>query len=210
MAGKVVPFEDRVTPSRFWQAIAQCDGNVMQTAKLLQCNPATVRKFRDLWSAEQETGPELPDLPEGDYSAEELIEIACERFKRKDAREKAKRWRTIKMPTDEPFALAWLGDPHIDNDGCNWPLLMRDLELFKSPGVYVCNIGDSTDNWVGRLTRLHAQSSMTQENAYKLVEWLVVESGVHWLVWLLGNHDAWNDGSVITKLLVNKPKKIVL
>ena len=114
------------------------------------------------------------------------------------------------MPTDEPFALAWLGDPHIDNDGCNWPLLMRDLELFKSPGVYVCNIGDSTDNWVGRLTRLHAQSSMTQENAYKLVEWLVVESGVHWLVWLLGNHDAWNDGSVITKLLVNKPKKIVL
>ena len=203
-------FTLRMTPQRFWEVIAQCDGNYTQAASTLGVHRNTVHRYVKEWATEKNDKPVLEDLPEGDFTAEEIIEMACKKFERLDRRERAKRWRTIKMPDNKPFALAFMGDPNIDNPGCNWPLLRDHLELFRNDGIYCVNIGDTTDNWIGRLMRLYAQSSITKQQSYKLIEWLVLDSGVDWLIWLIGNHDAWGDGAAILKAMVNKPRRILV
>jgi hypothetical protein len=211
MSGATIRFASWCTPARLWQTLSECEGNITQAAEELGVTRNTVKKFMARWATEKQVGPELPPLPEGDLPVEEIIDIACRRFANKDLRERAKKWRTIKMPDNEPFALAWVGDPHVDNDGCNWPRLRHDLGVIAATdGIYGCNIGDTHDNWVGRLMRLAAESSTTKANAFRLAEWMLIDSGVNWLVWLLGNHDLWNEGHHVFKQLIRKPRSIVL
>jgi len=93
-----------------------------------------------------------------------------------------------------------MGDPHVDNPGCNWPLLKRDIGLLeKTDGLYAVNIGDLTDNWVGRLTRLYADQEMSKKQAWKLAKYLLKDCKIKWLCHLLGNHDLWNDGPYVIK-----------
>ena len=67
---------------------------------------------------------------------------------------------------------------------------MRDADLMaKTPGVYAVNIGDTTDNWGGRLIRLYAENDVSRQTERKLARWFLQESGIRWLVWLHGNHD---------------------
>src|SRR5690606_4195674 len=56
------------------------------------------------------------------------------------------------------------------------------------------NIGDTTNNWVGRLERLYANQEASRHTGKRLAEWFMFDSGASWLCWVLGNHDAWNDG----------------
>jgi len=211
MSGRKTLFASWCTPARLWQTLSDTEGNITQAADHLGVTRSTIKKFMVRWESDEPVGPELPPLPEGDLPVEELIDIACRRFANNDLRERAKKWRTIKMPTDDPFALAWVGDPHVDNDGCNWPRLRHDLTVIAATdGIYGCNIGDTHDNWVGRLMRLAAESSTTKENAFRLAEWMLVDSGVNWLVWLLGNHDLWNEGHHVFKQLIRKPRSIIL
>lgn len=144
--------------------------------------------------------PVMPDFPDDDIPVEDIIGSMCKRFEKRAAHHAAKKWFPIAMPTNEPIGLGFVGDPHVDDDGCNWPLLMRHVEIFReTPGLYGVNIGDTTNNWVGRLLRKFADQETSQATARKLAKWLLQESGVDWLVWLLGNHDAWNDGIAVLK-----------
>ena len=146
------------------------------------------------------TGPavEMPEFPEDDIPVEELISLQCRRFEKRHAAQKARRWFPIKIKTPGPIGLSFVGDPHVDDDGCNLPLLMRHVEILReTEGLFACNIGDTTNNWVGRLRTLFANQEMSQASAWKMARWLLLDSGVDWLVWLLGNHDLWNDGSEI-------------
>jgi hypothetical protein len=102
----------------------------------------------------------------------------------------------FKVASDLPIAINWFGDPHIDDDGCNWPLLKKHIELCKNtPGMFGANIGDTHNNWVGRLAKEYANQNTSRGTAFKLIEWFFLESGVNWLMILLGNHDAWNFGA---------------
>lgn len=142
----------------------------------------------------------FPDLPSSELSAEELIEQAAVRFERhRDARD-ARRWMEIKVKSNRPIGVCFMGDPHIDNNGCNWPLLRRDIKLLEdTPGLFAVNIGDLTDNWVGRLVRLYADQEMSKKQAWKLAKYLLRDCKIKWLCHLLGNHDAWNDGPYLIK-----------
>tara|TARA_R110001583_G_scaffold167781_1_gene320596 strand:+ start:30 stop:1076 length:1047 start_codon:yes stop_codon:yes gene_type:complete len=211
MSGHKTYFASWCTPARLWQTLSDTEGNITQASRELGVTRSTIKKFMLRWSTDRPAGPELPPLPEGDLPVEELIDIACRRFANNDLRERAKAWRTIKMPTNDPFALAWVGDPHVDNDGCNWPRLRHDLKVIaETDGIYGANIGDSTDNWTGRLLRLATESSTTKSNAFRLCEWMLIDSGVTWLVWLLGNHDLWNEGHHVFSQMVRKPRSIIL
>jgi hypothetical protein len=160
---------------------------------------ATARGFL---SAPVEDDPEItfPDLPSSELPADKLIEQACARFEEhKNARD-ARRWMEIKVNTNKPIGVCFMGDPHIDNNGCNWPLLRRDIGILNStPGMYAVNIGDLTDNWVGRLVRLYADQEMSKKQAWKLAKYLMRDAGIKWLCHLIGNHDAWNDGPYLIK-----------
>ncbi len=111
-----------------------------------------------------------------------------------------KEWFDIQMPSNEPCLIALVGDPHLDDDGCNWPLLTRDVALMaETPNVFAINLGDSTNNWTGRLMRLYASQEASKGTGYKYVRWFMHQSGINWLLWLLGNHDEWNDGALVIR-----------
>jgi hypothetical protein len=142
----------------------------------------------------QEVQPTLPDLPDDDIPDDEIIDLMCRRYSKRAEHRAAKKWFKIQMPDDKPFGIMWWGDPHLDSNGTNWPLLKEHAELAKTPGIYSVNIGDTLDNWphASRLIRLYAHSDTSVETARKLARWFLKASGIRWLVWLLGNHDSWS------------------
>lgn len=155
------------------------------------------------------TAPEpeftLPQFPDADVPAEEIIAHLCKRFERKRDSFDAHTWFEIKVNSNEPMGLTWFGDPHVDNTGCDWPTLRRDVEIVAStPRMYGANIGDTNDNWQGRLAALWAKSDVSQQTGRKLAEWLMLDSGVEWLVWLVGNHDAWGDGAAVLEEMAKR------
>ncbi len=144
---------------------------------------------------------ERPNLPSGEVPINELIEGLTQRSDRLLQAHAARSWFKIKLLAEGPFGIAWLGDPHLDSPGCNWRLVRRDVDIIRrTEGLFAANAGDSVDNWWGRLLNLKGKSFVTDEEAYRLVEWLIQEIGEEkWVVWLLGNHDTKNDASHVWK-----------
>jgi hypothetical protein len=146
--------------------------------------------------------PEIvfPELPSSELPPEELIEQAATRFEGHLTARSARRWMEIKIKSNKPFAVAFVGDPHLDNNGCHWPLLRDHIKILaETPGLYATNMGDLTDNWVGRLVRLYADQEMSKKQAWKLAKYFMREAGIKWLCHIIGNHDAWNDGPYLIK-----------
>lgn len=142
----------------------------------------------------------FPDFPESELKPQEIAAQAAKNFAKHLAARDARRWMEIKVKSNRPIGVAFVGDPHLDNNGCNWPLLNRDIDvLANTPGMHAVNMGDLTDNWVGRLVRLYADQEMSKKQAWKLAAWFMNSAGISWMAHILGNHDAWNDGPYLIK-----------
>lgn len=146
----------------------------------------------------------LPDLPEHgpvetwtpprmrspDPSPDELVEHMCQRFTQRAEAWEDRRCIEIAIDTDQPIGLVWFGDPHVDDDGCDWPTLKRHVEIVNStPGMNACSLGDAQNNWVGRLSSLYGYQETSKRQAWKLVEWLM--RSMPWRLIIKGNHDSW-------------------
>lgn len=131
-----------------------------------------------------------PAIPADDVPINRLIEQLSERFERRAENAAAKKWMRFALHDDGPYLLAFVGDPHVDDNGCNWPLLRRDVELMRRPHVHGVMLGDVTNNWSGKLQRLYAHQDVTRDRAWKLAEWFW--RAVPWLMLLKGNHDIWS------------------
>jgi hypothetical protein len=82
------------------------------------------------------------------------------------------------------------GDPHVDNEGCDWGLLKKHVELVnRTEGVFAASVGDMQDNWIGRLQRLYAKASMLASDGWRLSQWLL--ESMPWIALVGGNHDQW-------------------
>jgi hypothetical protein len=131
---------------------------------------------------------------------EKIIADLCQSFEKRKLSHDLKKWAAFNVKGLDPIGICWFGDPHVDDNGCNWPLLTRDCGIVaKTPGMFGANIGDSHNNWVGRLAREYANQDVSRDTAFKLIDWLFTKSGVDWLIMLVGNHDEWNDGARILK-----------
>ena len=150
---------------------------------------------------------ELPDFPDDDIPLSEIRAQLSRRFERRTAHRAAKQWFKIKMPDDGAFGVMVFGDPHLDNNGCNWPLLERDVKLCQQDGIYGLNIGDTLDNWPqgSRLLSLYAKSDQSVETAAKLAKWFLEDAGITWIVVLLGNHDLFPGHTNLKHLIQKKP-----
>lgn len=141
-------------------------------------------------------GPAVPTadaLPPADVPVADIIDMQARRFSARLANNQAKRWREFAIPLSGPYAIMFFGDPHVDDNGCNWPLLKAHCELAaRTPALYAVNIGDTTNNWAGRLAALWAEQDTSAATARALAKWLLSESGVPWFLWLHGNHDLWS------------------
>lgn len=138
--------------------------------------------------------PAFVTAGDDDEPIEDIIARKRKGFERKAKAQAERNWFEIKVKETLPYGLLMFGDPHLDDDGCNIPLLEAHLAVASKPGVYSLNIGDTSNNWVGRLERLYASQETSKNTGKRLVEWFMFNSGASWLCWILGNHDEWNDG----------------
>lgn len=178
-------------------ALARHSGNKQHAANDLGWTRPRVQRLLAEIEKEGEV-PKVPvaePLPPDDISTEETIELMRKRFAIRAEHHRAKNWREFHVPTEGPYALMLFGDPHIDDDGCNWALLEDHCKLAReTKHLYAVSIGDVTNNWVGRLEKLYGNQETSATTARKLIKWLLTESGVPWWLWIHGNHDAWNQG----------------
>lgn len=121
---------------------------------------------------------------------EELIAQRRRVFELK-ARAEEQRYIDVRVNVRGPIGILHFGDPHVDDDGCDIDALIRHVELVNStPGLFAGNVGDTRNNWIGRLARLWAEQSTSAAEAAALLEWFV--KAVDWLYLIGGNHDAWS------------------
>lgn len=139
----------------------------------------------------------IPELPDEDFDIADLIARRDRAFENKKIWKEARKLVPVAVRLDGPIGILHMGDPHVDDDGCDWPRLRRDVDLANStPGLLAGNAGDITNNWVGRLARLYAHQATTAKQSWKLAEWLV--HSVPWLYLIGGNHDLWSgDGDPV-------------
>jgi hypothetical protein len=143
---------------------------------------------------------QFPEIPDPRLPVDRLIDLGVERYNRKKAYREASNWQQIRINENKPYGIALIGDPHLDSDGCAWPALLDDIALLKStPGLYAINIGDTTNNWVGRLARLFGDQEASQTTARQYAEWFLTKAGIQWAGVIIGNHDAWNEGGEILR-----------
>lgn len=139
-------------------------------------------------------GYTVPPKVEDDIPTTEIVKHLHSRFKQRKIHRESKKWQSIKMKTDEPIGLLWMGDPHIDDNYCDWDSLRDHLEIINTyEGIYGCNLGDYQNNWVGRLGRLYGEQDTSHKTAWKLVEWLIQEMNP--MILIGGNHDMWSGAS---------------
>jgi hypothetical protein len=115
----------------------------------------------------------------------------------------ARRVIPVKVKIPGPIGITFFGDPHLDDNGTDIAAIERDIQLVNSvDGMFAGNIGDTSNNWVGRLKHLHGSQSVSEREAWKLVEWFV--GAIPWLFFLDGNHGAWSGhGNPVDWMLKN-------
>lgn len=127
------------------------------------------------------------------------------RYVKRAASYAAHTWFPVRVKDSKPLGLLLVGDPHLDDNGADWPLIQEHARIAaETPGIFGVNIGDSSNNWAGRLARLYANQDTSVKTARRLVEWFLYDSGIRWLVWLAGNHDQWGDGTDILARMTAK------
>ena len=130
-------------------------------------------------------------LPDDDIPIEELIEQRKRKFLHKREHEEASKLIPIKVKLGGAIGLLHFGDPHVDDDGCDIGAIERHTALVnKTEGLFACNVGDTTNNWCGRLASLYADQSTSAAQAWKIAEWFV--GRCDWLYMIAGNHDLWS------------------
>ena len=134
---------------------------------------------------------EFTPLPDDDIPIEELIAQRKRKFQHKREHEEASKLIPIRIKMPGAIGLLHFGDPHVDDDGCDIEAIERHTALVNATeGLFACNVGDTTNNWCGRLARLYADQSTSAAQAWKLAEWFV--NRCNWLYMIGGNHDLWS------------------
>lgn len=145
---------------------------------------------QDDWQS-REPAFEYPELPPKEKSYEEVKASQIDHFERLKTHREAAKLIKVRVKLDGPYGVMVKGDPHLDNPGTDWPLLDRHIQIIKrTEGLFGANVGDLTDNWVGRLARLYANSHVSRSEAIVLIEGYLRE--VRWLWIDPGNHDLWS------------------
>lgn len=172
--------QDAVRSHPTMTAAAQALGLSLSHVSHIMSNLAAVEK-------PFESDPLPDELP----TADELLARRSTQFNRKKTAIDARSLIPIRITCDGPIGIAHMGDPHVDDDGTDIDTLRRHVDLInRTDGLFAGNVGDYSNNWVGRLARLYGQQTLSAAEAWVLVEWLV--RAVDWLYLVGGNHDCWS------------------
>lgn len=155
-------------------------------------HPYTVtRQGRAMRPAIIQATHEIPELPDDDLPVEEIIEARKREYAQKKAHEEATKLIPIKIKIPGPIGILHFGDPHLDDDGTDIGEAFRHAELTRTvEGLFGANLGDTTNNWIGRLSRLYAAQNMGRKRAIRVAEHFI--KSANWLYIIAGNHDLWS------------------
>jgi hypothetical protein len=143
------------------------------------------------YSIKKEPAFSFTPVPDDDISIEELVEVRKRQFTKKKAHEEARRLIQVKVKIDGPIGILHFGDPHVDDDGTDILALEHHKKLCQTvEGLFGANVGDVSNNWVGRLARLYGEQATSAKQAWRLVEWLLKDLKLLYLIG--GNHDGWS------------------
>ena len=133
-----------------------------------------------------------PEFFNPDKPIEEYIDDICESYSRREKAHFQRKWMEFTVNMSGPIALVFIGDPHVDDNGCNWPLLKEHTEIIeKTEGMFSIPLGDYTNNWIGYLaSKKYPDQEITHKRAWELAEWFLKR--IKPLVIIKGNHDLWS------------------
>ena len=138
-----------------------------------------------------------------EMTADEIMEYAHTNWKRKKEKNDLINLIPVKFSKDVVTGICVWGDPHLDDGGTNWDALMDLMDILKEfdadrgsiDPIYSVNIGDSHNNWVGRLSlRYSSEQKMSKSQVYKVIEKIITE--VNFILLLRGNHDMWQPSNI--------------
>lgn len=153
-------------------------------------------------------GLHIPQPPNGDETVEEILARKISLYQRKKSLKDFNQLINIAVKDNKPIAVCLIGDPHIDDDGCDIITLQNDLETIKNTdGMYAGHVGDLTNNWVGRLARLYANQTTTAGQSIKLMEWMLNQAENLFVIG--GNHDCWNQGMDLISFVMRSHQSVV-
>ena len=118
--------EHRILMAQQKRAMGQ---HILTAAERTVVSEASKRVAQITEADKIKSAPKLPDFADDDIPESEIIDLMCRRFEKRTEHKASKRWFRIEMPSDQPFAIMWWGDPHLDNNGTNWPLIRRHAAL---------------------------------------------------------------------------------
>ena len=102
--------------------------SIMEIKEILGVGESTVNRYRAKMKKHPETFNEVferPILPSDEKPIEEILHHAVSTYQRKRAAYDARKLIDVKIKMDGPIGLHLFGDPHLDDNGCNYPLLME-------------------------------------------------------------------------------------
>lgn len=122
-----------------------------------------------------------------------LIRERSQRFQSHLTRTNEMKTRRVYLRSNAPIGIGFQGDGHLDDEGTDVGLFFDHANLFTedNPGLYLGFMGDIWNNWVGRLTKLYRNQSLTDAETRALIGHYLSNS--NFLFFLLGNHDLWNE-----------------
>lgn len=186
MAAKPVPEKELKRTQRAYEQTR----SITKAAAALGVSERTVRRRLAALPAERALEDEVALTPaaDEDLSIDELVAFRRMVTQRKINAHRVNKLQAVKVKLDGPIAITHIGDPHIDDDGCDIAQLEHDLTTVgRTEGMFAGHIGDLTNNWIGRLARLYAHQSTTGKQAVKLAEWMLGLAPNLYVV--AGNHD---------------------
>ena len=185
MAHKAVSAEDLQMTFDLYKSF----GNAMDVAHRLGISKSAVNRRLQKYE-ENKTKFTSPRLPSKSRDIDQLIKDRIEESRRAKHADDARDLVRIPVHIDGPFGLLILGDPHVDDAGCDFELLAAHRQIIMDhPYIMGASVGDYQNGWIGRLGALYGEQQVTSKEAWKLVDWLV--SPISWLFLIAGNHDLW-------------------
>lgn len=134
--------------------------------------------------------------------AEAIIKRRKEQYAHLDRAKRERILIPVKVKLDGPIAISHFGDPHLDDDGTDIEKVERHVSVInRTEGMFAGNIGDTLNNWTGRLARLYSEQSTSAAEAWRLGEWFL--RSMPWLYVLGGNHGAWSGAGDPVKWILN-------
>lgn len=175
-------------------ALKKAKGNKSHAAASLSINRCTfINRLKAAEEGRFKKGVEFTAQPIEDTGLpiEELVAFRKRQYEVKKSAEEKNKLINVAVKINGPIGILWFGDPHVDDDGTDISMLEEHARLVReTEGLFGANIGDTTNNWVGRLRALYAQQGTTEADAWKLAEWFI--KSVDWLLMIDGNHDCWS------------------